>query len=381
VGHVAVDLLFEVDTMPSRPVKTPAHRHRQTVGGMTANACVAAARLGAEVTLASPVGDDTWAAVFERHLQAEGVRPSGLVRVAGEGSSVSAIVIDARGERMIVNCRGSALQAAPEWDSVPALAALDAAVVAGGRRRDGPLAFDAVLVDPRCPAWAEHALRTAREAGALSVFDADVAPVADLQRLVGLARWAVFSLPGLQAFTGRTPGEPWSPPATPQGGVTSPAIADDPWLRDGLAQALAAGAEVAVVTLGEWGLVWSSCDNTLFVQDSPQDPPQGLHQDLPQGRRAVDPPLAHVPAPVMGPVVDTLAAGDVFHGALAVALAEGQPASDALRFASAAAALKCLKPGGVLGAPDRPAVDGLLAQQALEAECPSGFHPMPTNRP
>jgi sulfofructose kinase len=71
----------------------------------------------------------------------------------------------------------------------------------------------------------------------------------------------------------------------------------------------------------------------------------------------------------------------VFHGALAVALAEGQPASDALRFASAAAALKCLKPGGVLGAPDRPAVDGLLAQQALETECPSGFHPMPTNRP
>ena len=60
----------------------------------------------------------------------------------------------------------------------------------------------------------------------------------------------------------------------------------------------------------------------------------------------------HVAAPKIK-AVDTLAAGDVFHGAFAVGLAEAMPVEQALRFASAAAALKCLRFGGRLGAPDR----------------------------
>src|SRR5690606_11990629 len=39
--------------------------------------------------------------------------------------------------------------------------------------------------------------------------------------------------------------------------------------------------------------------------------------------------------------IDTLGAGDVFHGAYALALAEGYKFSDAASFANAAAALKC----------------------------------------
>ena len=51
--------------------------------------------------------------------------------------------------------------------------------------------------------------------------------------------------------------------------------------------------------------------------------------------------------------VDTLGAGDVFHGALALAVAEGQALDEALRFSSAAAAIKVSRFGGRLGAPDR----------------------------
>ncbi|MWL75167.1 ribokinase, partial [Escherichia coli] len=51
-------------------------------------------------------------------------------------------------------------------------------------------------------------------------------------------------------------------------------------------------------------------------------------------------------------VVDTTGAGDVFHGALAVSLAQCAPAQDAVRFASAVAALKCTRPGGRAGIPD-----------------------------
>ena len=51
-------------------------------------------------------------------------------------------------------------------------------------------------------------------------------------------------------------------------------------------------------------------------------------------------------------VVDTTGAGDVFHGALAVSLGQQSSTSDAVRFASAVAALKCTKPGGRAGIPD-----------------------------
>jgi sulfofructose kinase len=59
-------------------------------------------------------------------------------------------------------------------------------------------------------------------------------------------------------------------------------------------------------------------------------------------------------------VVDTLAAGDAFHGAFTLALAEGRQIVDALRFASATAALKCTHFGGAAGAPRRAEVDAFL---------------------
>jgi sulfofructose kinase len=145
--------------------------------------------------------------------------------------------------------------------------------------------------------------------GRLSVLDGDTAPPPDLQRLVGLCSWAVFSRPGLQAFH-----------AGP--------------LLEGLAAALAAGAEVAVLTQDDQPLWWQ--------------------------RRGGAP--AQLPAFEVHPVVDTTAAGDTFHGALAVALGEGRNDEQALRFAAAAAALKCLQSGGVAGAPRRPEVDRFLAR-------------------
>ena len=58
--------------------------------------------------------------------------------------------------------------------------------------------------------------------------------------------------------------------------------------------------------------------------------------------------------------VDTLGAGDVFHGAFALAITEGQELRQALRFASAAAALKCTRFGGAFAAPQRIEVEELL---------------------
>ena len=290
VGHVAIDHLFSVAVPPALGFKTAAHHYQTGVGGMTCNALVAAARLGAQARLLAPVGDDDAAAVFARHLASERVDPSGLQRVPGARSSVSAIIIDGQGERTIVNHRGDALARAPD---------LDTSRLAGA---------DALLTDPRCPRWAEAALREARRSGLLALLDADTAPLADLQRLVGLAGWAVFSSPGLATWHGTA-------------------------VADGLAAALADGAQVAVLTQGARGLLWQRRGQAL----------------------------QHLPAFAVAGVVDTTGAGDVFHGALALALAEGRSDADALRFAAAAAALKCQRPGGVLGAPLRAELDHFLS--------------------
>jgi sulfofructose kinase len=263
---------------------------------MTANACVAAARLGARVRIASPVGDDASAQVIEAHFLREGVDPGGLVRVAGAHTSVAAVIVDAQGERLIVSHRGDALQRAP---------ALDATQVDRA---------DVLLTDPRCPAWAQAALERARALRRLSVLDGDAAPRPELQRLVGLSAWAVFSRAGLEVFE---PGP----------------------MAHGLAAALAAGAEVAVVTQDDQPLWWQRRGGQL---------------------RSLSPF-------VVQPVVDTTAAGDTFHGALAVALGEGAADEDALRFAAAAAALKCLQPGGIAGAPRRESVEALVSGRSATA--------------
>ncbi len=72
--------------------------------------------------------------------------------------------------------------------------------------------------------------------------------------------------------------------------------------------------------------------------------------------------LRHMPAFAVQ-VIDSLGAGDAFHGAFTLALAEGRDLETALRFASAVAALKCTKFGGASGAPYRAEVEAFLKQQ------------------
>lgn len=168
---------------------------------------------------------------------------------------------------------------------------------------------DAVLVDPRWPPGARAALLWARSHGRLSVFDADVAPQHDLAALVPLAQWVVFSEPGLAA---------WSGPVAQE---------------EALTRAIYLGASCAAVTLGAQGVV--------LVSDG------RLHRVSPFPVRAVD----------------TTGAGDVFHGALTLALARGMQPLEACSYASAAAALKCTQPDGIRGAPTAQALQFFLQQR------------------
>ena len=62
--------------------------------------------------------------------------------------------------------------------------------------------------------------------------------------------------------------------------------------------------------------------------------------------------------------VDTTAAGDIFNGALAVALAEGQSLADAVRFANAAAAISVTRLGAQPSAPKRKEIERFQNHQS-----------------
>jgi sulfofructose kinase len=289
VGHASIDHVFQIQAFPQRATKTPAHDFQSVGGGMAANAALAMARLGAQVRFVGAVGDDDAGRLVRQQLAGEGLSLQHLQEIAGARTSASAIIVDRSGDRQIFNHLGNALSLA----RVP-----DDAVFDG---------CEAVLVDPRWPAGARAALSWARRHRRLAVLDADVAPVADLAALVPLAQWAVFSEPGLAVWAADTPHE----------------VA--------LRRALAEGAEHAVVTLGEHGVLHAQADQMT--------------------------PLAAFSVRA----VDTTGAGDVFHGALTLALAQAQPIRDAFNFASAAAALKCTRPGGIRGAPTMAQVRDFLA--------------------
>jgi ribokinase len=70
----------------------------------------------------------------------------------------------------------------------------------------------------------------------------------------------------------------------------------------------------------------------------------------------------HVPAISAGPVVETTGAGDAFNGGFAVALSEGQPVIDAIRFGCATAGISVTRPGTAPSMPSRAEIDALLAR-------------------
>ena len=73
--------------------------------------------------------------------------------------------------------------------------------------------------------------------------------------------------------------------------------------------------------------------------------------------------VKHMPAFKVA-AIDSLGAGDAFHGGFALMLAEGRDLEAAMRFASATAALKCTKFGGTAGSPTRAEVEAFLRERS-----------------
>lgn len=166
---------------------------------------------------------------------------------------------------------------------------------------------DCVLADVRWLEGARRLLIEAKRRGLIRVFDGDVANPKILRELAPLSTHAIFSEPGFRLFSG----------------------AEN--VLEALPKHAARFGGCMGVTLGEHGFAWVE---------------KGV--------------VETVPAPKVE-ALDTLAAGDVFHGAFAVGITEGMSVADAGRFGCAAAAIKCSRFGGRSGTPTRAEVEALVA--------------------
>jgi len=290
LGISTLDYVYSVETMPTRGEKYRSRDLAVVGGGCAGNASVAIARLGGRCWLATRLADDLTGDQIVVDLESEGVETGFARRVPGLRSPVSAILVDAEGERMVISYSDPQMPEETDW--------LPTSLPDGAR---------AVLTDTRWGEGALAALQLARSAGIPGVLDGDRKP--PHPDLVATASHVAFSAQALQELSGE----------------------EDP--RAGLARVAREVSTWLAVTLGKEGV--------LFIENGE---------------------VACIPAFAVE-AVDTLGAGDVWHGAFALALAEGQGEREAIRFASAAAAIKCTRFGGRAGTPRREELDAFLAER------------------
>lgn len=292
VGHAALDRIYRIAAFPPQPTKVRALEHIETGGGMAANAAVAIARLGGKAELWSRIGDDSAGAAIRAGLKAEKVDIRYVQSFEDARSSTSAIIVDGRGERLIVGQRDTFTPSGTSW--------LPLERVAG---------CGAVLGDVR---WLEGLRATfteARARGVPTVLDADLGAREALGEILELADFAVFSAAALREF--------------------APGTSDEARL----AYVLTLGPRHAGVTLGPEGYLW---------RDAGGEPQR-------QPAFKVD-------------VADTTGAGDAFHGAFTLMVAEGRPIAEVARVSTAVASLKCRRLGGRAGLPNRVELEAFLSR-------------------
>jgi sulfofructose kinase len=170
---------------------------------------------------------------------------------------------------------------------------------------------DAVLCDLSWPRATERVLKEAGKIGVPVVLDADPASPDLARRVMPLADYALFSEPGLQRLTGMA----------------------DP--HAGLAEAQTYSGGMVGVMLGQGGFHWLDAGAAGHVTS------------------------------FAAAAADARCAGHVFHGAFALAIAEGLDVAHAARFASAAATLNSTRAGDWSGIPSRAEVDGLVAAEPV----------------
>ena len=126
LGHAAHDRFYRIEAFPPEPTKVRAIEHIESGGGMAANAAAAIARLGAKVELWSRVGDDEAGTKVKAGLKAGKVDVRHVQAFEEGRTSTSAIIVDDRGERLIVGNRDTNMPSSTSWLPLERLGDTDA---------------------------------------------------------------------------------------------------------------------------------------------------------------------------------------------------------------------------------------------------------------
>lgn len=300
VGSFMMDLVVRTPRMPKEGETVVGTEFGRAPGGKGANQAVAAARLGANVTMVGRVGDDLFGHDQIESLNASGVDTRYIILDSEAPTGVGSITLDTAGNNRIITVPGANLRCTPE-DIDKARPAFEQA--------------DIVVLQLEIPDEANfRAIEIAKELGKPVILNP--APAHELDDAT------------LRNVTVFTPNETEAEILTGLSTSTS----DE---AEQAANALRSrGVETVVVTLGGRGSLLVGPGESRLVPAWPVD------------------------------VVDTTAAGDAFNGALAVAMARGDSWDDALRFANAVGALAVSKFGAQPSMPTRADVEAFLAKQS-----------------
>lgn len=295
VGSLNMDLVVETPTIPLAGETVLGKNFATFPGGKGANQAVAAARLGAQVSLIGRVGKDAFGDQLLASAQADGIDITHVGRDETAATGVAMIAVDEQGQNSIAVASGAnfCLTADHVREAWAELDDVDLLVM--------PLETPLDTI--------ETAVSLANESGATVVLNP--APARPLPAEL---------LAGIDVLV---PNEP----ETAQ--LTALPINTEAESRDAARELLALGVGNVVLTLGSRGALVLDGKTESFT--------------LVPARRVE--------------VVDTTAAGDAFVAGLAVALGEGQTLVEAAQFANAVGALAVTKQGAQPGMPAREEVE------------------------
>ncbi len=298
LGACAWTTIFRMPAWPSGSAKIIPHEALQIGDGMSASAACAIAALGEPVSWWGRVGDDFNGRAAIDSLSKAGVDCSEVRWDAHAKGSFCSVLVDETGERLVVPRHDPTLDKNPSWLPVQSL----------GK-------FSAVLTEVRWFEGAREVLQAAREHGIAGVLDAEASAPGELNQLCAIASHILFSETGLAHYVNEN--------------VSLDRI------HSALKKVLQATDAVLIgVTCGEHGFYW------IERQQSER--------------------LQHCQAPQIA-AIDTLGAGDVFHGVYTLALACGLSTQDCAKLSVLAASLKCKTFGGRLGTPTRQELEAALS--------------------
>jgi ribokinase len=299
VGSCNADMVIKAPRLPRPGETVTSGTFFRARGGKGANQAVAAARAGGAVAMIGSVGLDTFGDDAIAGLEEDGIDTSHLVRSAATPSGVALIMVDAAAQNLIAVAAG-------------ANALLSAADV----RACEPTiaAADVLVAQLEIPIVAvAEAIAIAHRHGVRVILNpAPACPLPD--DLLGRVAVLTPNASETERLTGISP-------------------IDEVTTGRAAGALLGRGVGACVITLG----------------------PAGVFVATP-ARHARIPPWSVTPE-------DTTGAGDVFSGALAVALGEGKDLVDAARFANAAAAISVTRRGAQPSAPHRDEILSLLEQR------------------